>query len=113
MNRSIRILLADDHQLFREGLRALLQTEPGMEVVGEAANGRMAVGLAERLNPDIVVMDIDMRGLNGFEATRRVVALKKTRGSSRFPPTGAAVRSTRCWGRGRGDTSTRSPRSGN
>ena len=70
---SIRILLADDHQLFREGVRSLLEKEADMEVVAEADNGRLAVQQAGELKPDIVVMDISMPDLNGMEATRQIV----------------------------------------
>jgi len=69
---STRILLADDHQIVRDGLRALIAKEPDMEVVGEAENGRDAVRLAKDLQPDIVVMDVTMPDLNGMEATRQV-----------------------------------------
>jgi len=65
-----RILLVDDHQLMREGLRSLLTREPDLEVVGEAADGRTAVELATRLTPNLVVMDISMPNLNGIDATR-------------------------------------------
>ena len=70
---SIRVLLADDHGVVRKGLRFLLERQPGMEVVGEAADGREAVRLAESLNPDIVIMDIAMPLLNGIEATAQMV----------------------------------------
>ena len=73
-----RILLADDHEIVRRGLRALLETHPGWEVCGEAADGRAAVDLAQKLAPDIVIMDIGMPQLNGFEATRQI--LERTRG---------------------------------
>ena len=69
---NIRILLADDHAILREGIRALLEDQHDMEVVGEAADGRQAVGLTRELNPDIVVMDIGMPLLNGLEATRQI-----------------------------------------
>ena len=73
---SIRILLADDHAVVRDGLRALLDAEPGMEVVGSVADGREAVLAVKRLQPDVVVMDINMPGLNGIEATRSVLELQ-------------------------------------
>lgn len=70
---SIRILLADDHGIVRKGLRLFLEQNPGMEVVGEAADGREAVSLAEKLHPEIVIMDISMPTLNGVEATAQIV----------------------------------------
>lgn len=73
MSRPIRILIADDHPLFRAGLRALLESIPDTEVVGEAATGEEAVEVARALVPDVVVMDINMPGLNGIDATRRIV----------------------------------------
>lgn len=69
---SIRILLADDHQIMREGVRTMLENQPGMEIVGEAADGRTAVQLVRKLSPDVVVMDIGMADLNGIEATRYI-----------------------------------------
>ena len=71
--RIIRILLADDHSLVRKGLRLLLERAPGLEVAGEAADGREAVHLAETLGPDIVIMDIAMPQWNGIDATARIV----------------------------------------
>jgi two-component system, NarL family, response regulator NreC len=71
-DRKARILLADDHAVVRKGFRLILETQPDMEVVGEASNGRDIVALAEQLKPDIVVMDVSMPELNGIEATRRV-----------------------------------------
>ena len=76
--KPIRILLVDDHEVVRRGLRALLETHPGWIVCGEAADGRAAVDLAQKLAPDIVVMDIGMPQLNGFDATRQI--LERTRG---------------------------------
>ena len=70
---SLRILIADDHLLFRDGLRALLAAAPDTELVGEAATGTEAVALAAELQPDLVVMDLQMPELNGVEATRRIV----------------------------------------
>ncbi len=68
----IRILLADDHTILREGIRNLLDEEPDMEVIGEAEDGRAAVQLASELKPDVVIMDIAMPLLNGVEATRQI-----------------------------------------
>ncbi|MCI0396374.1 MAG: response regulator transcription factor [Chloroflexi bacterium] len=73
MSEAIRILIADDHTLFREGLRALFQSLPDTEVVGEADNGAAAVAQAEQIQPDVVLMDIQMPGDNGIEATRQIV----------------------------------------
>jgi two-component system, NarL family, response regulator NreC len=70
--RKIRILICDDHTLFREGLKAILAQEPSFEVVGEARDGKQAVEKAHRLAPDIVLMDIAMPELSGFDATRRI-----------------------------------------
>jgi DNA-binding NarL/FixJ family response regulator len=68
------VLLADDHPTFRRGLGALFESLPDVEVVGEAADGESAVALAGELKPDVVVMDLNMPGVNGVEATRRIVA---------------------------------------
>jgi DNA-binding NarL/FixJ family response regulator len=70
---AIRIVLADDHGIVRRGLHYLLERAPGMEVVGEAADGRQAVKICEETNPDVVVMDIAMPNLNGIEATAQIV----------------------------------------
>lgn len=70
----IRVLLADDHALFRAGVRMLLQNMEGVEVVGEVADGRTAVQSCKTLHPDVVLMDITMPGLNGLEAASQVVA---------------------------------------
>jgi len=71
---SIRIVLADDHRITREGLLSMLNNEVGMEVVGEAENGREAVKLAQELLPDLVIMDVTMPDLNGIEATRMITS---------------------------------------
>jgi two-component system, NarL family, response regulator NreC len=68
----IRILLADDHALVRQGFRMILEAQPDMEIVGQAGNGREAVELASKLHPDVAVMDVAMPELNGIEATRRI-----------------------------------------
>jgi DNA-binding NarL/FixJ family response regulator len=72
--KHIRILLADDHAVVRQGFKMILSAQPDMEIVGEAGNGREAVDLAEKLRPDVVVMDVAMPELNGIEATRRLTA---------------------------------------
>lgn len=72
----IQILLADDHAMFRSGLRALIALEDDMEVIGEASDGDEAVDQARALKPDIVIMDISMPGSGGLEATRRITALE-------------------------------------
>ena len=69
----LRILIADDHPLFRDGLRALLAAEPGFEFAGEASTGDEAIALAATVQPDVIIMDIQMPELNGIEATRRIV----------------------------------------
>jgi len=70
----IKILLADDHKIVRDGLRAMISGHSDMEVVAEAENGRAAVTLAKQLAPDIVIMDISMPDLNGIEAARHIIA---------------------------------------
>jgi two-component system response regulator NreC len=72
MKKRIRILLADDHRMVRQGFRLILESQDDMEVVGEAGNGREAVEQATALQPDVVVMDVTMPELNGIEATRRL-----------------------------------------
>jgi len=74
MTEPIRVLIADDHPLFRDGLTALLADGPDTEPVGAATSGTEAVELARETQPDVVVMDLHMPGLNGIEATRRIVA---------------------------------------
>jgi len=67
----IKVLLAEDHILVREGTRELVRHEPDMEVVGEAGDGEEAIKLANRLHPDVVIMDINMPKVNGIEATKQ------------------------------------------
>ena len=69
----VKVLLVDDHALMREGVRAMLAKADGIEVVGEAGDGETAVTLAGRLRPDVVMMDLDMKGIGGLEATRRIL----------------------------------------
>ncbi len=71
----IRVLLAEDHTIVRQGISALLRSEPDMEVAGEASDGLEAVEMAKKLIPDVVLMDIAMRNLNGLEATRKIKKL--------------------------------------
>jgi DNA-binding NarL/FixJ family response regulator len=68
----LRILLADDHEIVRQGARALIERSPGWEVCGEAGDGRTAVALAEQLQPQIAVLDLGMPELNGLEAARQI-----------------------------------------
>jgi two-component system response regulator NreC len=70
----IKILLADDHKIVRQGVRTLLAAEPDMEVVGEADNGRATLRLAQELSPQVIIMDISMPDLNGIDATRQILA---------------------------------------
>ena len=74
MSDRVKILLADDHTIVRQGLKLILSAHPDMEVVGEAANGREAVEMADKLRPDVVLMDVQMPELNGIEATKKMVA---------------------------------------
>lgn len=69
----LRILIADDHPLFRHGMRALLSATPGFEVVGEASTGEEAISLARSLEPNVILIDLQMPGINGVEATRRIL----------------------------------------
>ena len=72
MDGSIRVLIADDHAIVRKGIRALLATEPDIEVVGEAANGQEAIAETQRLRPDVVLMDLLMPELDGIDAIRHI-----------------------------------------
>src|SRR5262245_3130229 len=71
----VRVLLAEDHETVREGLRMIISREPDMEIVGEASDGREAVEKVSRLRPHVVVMDISMPGMNGLKATRKLKAM--------------------------------------
>src|SRR5690349_6874521 len=73
MKDKIRILLADDHGIVRQGFKMILGSNVDMEIVGEASNGRDAIELAKKLSPDLVVMDVSMPEINGIEATRQIV----------------------------------------
>src|SRR5512145_2280987 len=68
----IKVLIADDHVFYREGVRAFLENEPDIEVVGEAGNGEEVLAKASELKPDVILMDLKMPGINGIEATRRI-----------------------------------------
>jgi DNA-binding NarL/FixJ family response regulator len=71
---SVKILLVDDHRLMRQGLRLMLEDEQDMQIVGEAENGRTAVAMADKLKPDVVIMDVTMPDLNGIDATLQIRA---------------------------------------
>ena len=72
MKGTIRILLAEDHTIVRQGLARLLEDQPGFTIIGEAVHGRMAVEMALELRPDIVILDISMPQMNGIEAAKRI-----------------------------------------
>jgi len=73
---TLKLLLADDHEIVRRGLKSILETQRDCEIVGEAADGRQAVALVKELNPDIVILDISMPALNGLEATRQILKIR-------------------------------------
>jgi DNA-binding NarL/FixJ family response regulator len=73
---TLKVLLADDHEIVRRGLRSILETQRECEVVGEAADGRQAIALTKELNPDVVILDISMPLLNGLEATRQILKMR-------------------------------------
>ncbi len=75
---SLRVLIADDHPLFRHGIAVLLSATPDLEVVGEATSGEEVIFLAATLQPDVILMDIQMPGVNGIEATRRILHTSPT-----------------------------------
>ncbi len=75
MDKTLKVVIADDHMIVRDGLRSLLERPPDMEVVAEANNGRIALKLVKELSPDVVIMDIGMRELNGIDATRQIVKM--------------------------------------
>jgi DNA-binding NarL/FixJ family response regulator len=77
---SVRILLVDDHEVVRRGVRTLLEMAPGFEICGECADGRQAVELAQSLSPDVLIMDLTLPKLNGCEATRQVIRARSAKG---------------------------------
>ena len=70
----VKILLADDHKIMRDGLRSLIEKQPGMQLVAEAENGRAAIKMNRKFRPEVIVMDLHMPGVSGIEATRQIVA---------------------------------------
>ncbi len=72
---AVRILVADDHEVVRQGVRTLLEAQPDWDVCGEAADGREAVEMTKRLKPDVIILDITMPNMNGLEAMRKIFAM--------------------------------------
>jgi len=100
---SIRILLADDHNLFRQGLRRIIETQSGMEVIAEASSGLEAVDLAKQHHPDVAIMDIAMKDLNGIEATAQLLRQSPETAVlilSMYSDERYVMRSVRCGARG-------------
>jgi DNA-binding NarL/FixJ family response regulator len=79
MDKTVRVVLADDHEMFRAGLRRLLEAEPGVQIVGEAADGNAAVQLVDQVLPDVIVMDLSMPGMDGIAATRQILGKSASR----------------------------------
>jgi CheY-like chemotaxis protein len=97
LSMSIRVLIADDHNVVRKGIRDLLSDEDDIDVVGEARNGQEAVDLASALKPDVVVMDIAMPELSGVEATRQIRAIKVKSTTSKIWSGNASCSITPIW----------------
>jgi NarL family two-component system response regulator LiaR len=98
----IRVIIAEDHAVVREGTRQLLENESDMEVVGEAANGAEAVALVERVQPDVAIMDISMPEMSGIEATERIKASRPSTAVlilTALPPTTMISTCSRSWPR--------------
>ena len=105
----LRVLLTDDHALFRQGIRTLLSLEPDMEVVGEASSASEAVELGRQLRPDVVLMDIGMTGMSSFEATRLIRKERRKPASSSSPCTTTRIISPSAWKSAPAATSSKNP----